>query len=143
MASPTDAGAILLLWLLVCKSSASVGNSRPNYRDALGKSIMFFQGQRSGRLPRGQLITWHAPTRRSMMVNLTGGYYDAGDNAKFNFLMAFTTTMLSWSALEFGGKMKPQKLNSTRITIHWATDYLLKCSNSKPGVGDPNADHHC
>ncbi|KAL4564621.1 hypothetical protein LXL04_028687 [Taraxacum kok-saghyz] len=29
------------------------------------------------------------------MVDLVGGYYDAGDNVKFGFPMAFTTTMLS------------------------------------------------
>lgn len=36
---------------------------------------------------------------------LVGGIYDAGDNVKFNFPMAFTTTMLSWSVLEFGESM--------------------------------------
>jgi hypothetical protein len=35
-------------------------------------------------------------------VNLTGGYYDAGDNVKFGFPMAFTVTLLSWSAMEYG-----------------------------------------
>lgn len=29
-----------------------------NYRDALSKSILFFEGQRSGKLPRNQRITW-------------------------------------------------------------------------------------
>lgn len=32
----------------------------PNYKDALAKSILFFQGQRSGRLPNGQQITWRS-----------------------------------------------------------------------------------
>lgn len=34
----------------------------PNYRDALAKSILFFQGQRSGKLPSGpaQQITWRS-----------------------------------------------------------------------------------
>ena len=35
-------------------------------------------------------------------VHLVGGYYDAGDNVKFGYPMAFTTTKLSWSCLEFG-----------------------------------------
>jgi hypothetical protein len=34
-------------------------------------------------------------------VDLTGGYYDAGDNVKFNFPQAFTLTMLSWSGITF------------------------------------------
>jgi len=29
-----------------------------NYRDALTKSILFFEGQRSGKLPSSQRITW-------------------------------------------------------------------------------------
>lgn len=29
-----------------------------NYRDALTKSILFFEGQRSGKLPRSQRVTW-------------------------------------------------------------------------------------
>lgn len=80
-------------------------------------------------------------------MDLAGGYYDAGDNVKFNFPMAFTTTMLSWSALEYGKRMGTQ-LQNTRAAIRWATDYLLKCATATPGklyvgVGDPNSDHKC
>lgn len=32
----------------------------PNYRDALAKSLFFFQGQRSGKLPPSQHITWRS-----------------------------------------------------------------------------------
>ncbi|KAG2313115.1 hypothetical protein Bca52824_024672 [Brassica carinata] len=82
-----------------------------------------------------------------MGVNLTGGYYDAGDNIKFNFPMAFTTTMLSWSTFEYGEQMGPE-LQNARVSIRWATNYLLKCATATPGklyvgVGDPNADHKC
>lgn len=80
-------------------------------------------------------------------MDLTGGYYDAGDNVKFNLPMAFTTTMLSWGALEFGNRLGPELAN-TRIAIRWATDYLIKCARATPGrlyvgVGDPNSDHRC
>lgn len=62
-----------------------------------------------------------------MQVDLVGGYYDAGDNVKFGFPMAFTTTMLSWSVIEFGGLMKSE-LGNAREAIRWATDYLLKAT---------------
>lgn len=80
-------------------------------------------------------------------MDLTGGYYDAGDNVKFNLPMAYTTTMLSWNALEHGKRMGGQ-LPKVREAIRWATDYLLKCARAEPGklfvgVGDPNADHKC
>lgn len=32
--------------------------ARHNYRDALTKSILFFEGQRSGKLPPNQRMTW-------------------------------------------------------------------------------------
>ncbi|XP_047958501.1 endoglucanase 9-like [Salvia hispanica] len=122
----------------------------PNYRDALAKSIIFFQGQRSGRLPP-QEISWRRSSGLSdgslAGVDLTGGYYDAGDNVKFNLPMAYTTTMLSWSVIEYGKKLGPQ-VAEARAAIRWATDYLLKCARATPGrlyvgVGDPNADHKC
>lgn len=60
--------------------------------------------------------------------------------------MAFTTTMLSWSVIEFGGLMKSE-LQNAKIAIRWATDYLLKAT-SQPDtiyvqVGDANKDHSC
>ncbi|GAY59941.1 hypothetical protein CUMW_198310 [Citrus unshiu] len=137
----------LFLFLLLIENA--YGN--PNYREALAKSLLFFQGQRSGRLPKDQQITWRSNSGLSdglfAHVDLTGGYYDAGDNVKFNFPMAFTTTMLSWSTLEYGKKMGPE-LQNARAAIRWATDYLLKCATATPGklyvgVGDPNADHKC
>ncbi|XP_028801741.1 endoglucanase 9-like [Neltuma alba] len=122
-----------------------------NYGEALAKSLLFFQGQRSGRLPPHQLLTWRSNSGlsdgRLANVDLSGGYYDAGDNVKFNFPMAFTTTMLSWSTLEYGRRMGPE-IQEARAAIRWATDYLLKCATATPGrlyvgVGDPNVDHKC
>nr|POF11832.1 endoglucanase 9 [Quercus suber] len=141
--------------LLFFLSSFVIGldtvQGNPNYRDALAKSLLFFQGQRSGSLPKTQQITWRSNSGLSdgllAHVNLIGGYYDAGDNVKFNFPMAFSTTMLSWGALEYGKKMGPQ-LQEARAAIRWATDYFLKCATVTPGklyvgVGDPNVDHKC
>ncbi|KAL4568136.1 hypothetical protein LXL04_023738 [Taraxacum kok-saghyz] len=80
------------------------------------------------------------------IVDLVGGYYDAGDNVKFGFPMAFTATMLSWSVLEFGGMMKGE-LRNAKEAIRWATDYLLKAT-AEPDViyvqvGDATKDHAC
>ncbi|XP_018472074.1 endoglucanase 9 [Raphanus sativus] len=142
-----------LFFLVFLFSSLLTQNvdANPNYIEALSKSLLFFQGQRSGPLPTDQQLSWRASSGlsdgSSANVDLTGGYYDAGDNVKFNFPMAFTTTMLSWSTLEYGGQMGPE-LQNARVSIRWATDYLLKCATATPGklyvgVGDPNADHKC
>ncbi|XP_009382522.1 endoglucanase 3 [Musa acuminata AAA Group] len=142
-----------LLSLFASGAIGSPGHHGPanhNYRDALSKSILFFEGQRSGRLPANQRMTWRRNSGLSdgsaMNVDLVGGYYDAGDNVKFGFPMAFTTTMLSWSVIEFGGMMKGE-LENARAAVRWATDYLLKAT-AHPNtiyvqVGDPNKDHAC
>ncbi|KAL5155731.1 Endoglucanase 17 [Glycine soja] len=96
--------------LLPCHSHHHPHSATHNYRDALTKSIIFFEGQRSGKLPSNQRMSWRRDSGLSdgsaMHVDLVGGYYDVGDNVKFGFPMAFTTTMLSWSVIEFGGVMK-------------------------------------
>lgn len=109
-----------------------LGRGQHDYRDALSKAILFFEGQRSGFLPEEgkQRMSWRGNSGLSdgwtYNTDLTGGYYDAGDNVKFGFPMAFTTTMLAWSVLEFGDVMPHDDLTNTFVAIRWATDYLLK-----------------
>ncbi|GMJ13650.1 CELLULASE 1, glycosyl hydrolase 9B1 [Hibiscus trionum] len=121
-----------------------------DYGDALSKCILFFEGQRSGKLPSNQRMIWRNDSALSdgsdVGMDLSGGYYDAGDNVKFNFPMAFSTTMLAWSVLEFGQYMGSDQQNALD-SIRWAADYLLK-STDVPGkvtaaVGNPKADHNC
>ncbi|KAL4304168.1 hypothetical protein GQ457_10G024720 [Hibiscus cannabinus] len=129
-----------------------VHSGHHDYSDALSKSILFFEGQRSGVLPKNQRLKWRADSglsdgRSVYNTDLTGGYYDAGDNVKFGFPMAFTTTMLAWSVIEFGELMPPGELRNALVAIRWATDYLLK-TISQPNrifvqVGDPYMDHNC
>nr|XP_043623071.1 endoglucanase 24-like isoform X2 [Erigeron canadensis] len=115
---------ILQMCLLMCNSSYLM------YNEALSKSIMFFEGQRSGFLPNDQRINWRGNSGlgdgSSINADLTGGYYDAGDNVKFGFPMAFTTTMLAWSVIEFGDMMPTGELRNALVAIRWSTDYLLK-----------------
>ncbi|OWM76648.1 endoglucanase 8-like [Punica granatum] len=139
---------LLLTLLLPCLRQATAG--RHNYFDALHKSILFFEGQRSGKLPPDQRVRWRRDSAlhdgSSAGVDLTGGYYDAGDNVKFGFPMAFTTTLLSWSVIDFGRKMGPELRNAVKA-VRWATDYLLKATAVEGvvyvQVGDPYSDHNC
>lgn len=66
-------------------------------------------------------------------VDLVGGYYDSGDNVKFGLPMAFSTTVLSWSVLEFGNRV-PSEQNAAVEAIRWATDYLLKACSKLPNA---------
>ncbi|CAA2974631.1 endoglucanase 1-like [Olea europaea var. sylvestris] len=138
----------LTLVLLVSYTSAFTSH---DYSSALEKCILFYEGQRSGKLPANQRLTWRGDSGLSdgsgFHVDLVGGYYDAGDNVKFGLPMAFTTTLLAWSVIEFGNSMGNQ-LNYAKDAVRWGTDYLLKAATASPGtlfvqVGDPNMDHHC
>lgn len=59
MASTTT---FLLLLLTTVSAATPTVRHRPttshNYRDALTKSILFYEGQRSGKLPPNQRMTW-------------------------------------------------------------------------------------
>lgn len=60
-----------------------------------------------------------------------GGYYDAGDHVKFGLPMAFTITMLSWSAIEYRQQIEEAgELQHTLEAIKWGTDYFIKAHTS-------------
>jgi hypothetical protein len=64
-------------------------------------------------------------------VDLVGGYYDAGDHVKFGLPMAFTVTMLSWSAIEFRQEIvEAGELGHVMEAIKWGTDYFIKAHTS-------------
>ncbi|KAE8767712.1 cellulase [Hordeum vulgare] len=140
--------AVAVLHLLLFAPSLAVAF---NYADALAKSIIFFEGQRSGKLPPGNRMPWRADSGLTdgaqYNVDLVGGYYDAGDNLKFGLPMAFSTTMLAWSVADFG-KFMGSELPHARAAVRWGADYLLKAATATPGalyvqVGEPGRDHAC
>ncbi|XVE57960.1 hypothetical protein DITRI_Ditri04bG0131400 [Diplodiscus trichospermus] len=123
-----------------------------DYKDALGKAILFFEGQRSGKLPANQRVKWRGDSAltdgKPDKANLVGGYYDAGDNVKFGWPMAFTVTLLSWAAVEFRRDISSANhLNNIRTSIRWGTDFILRAHTSPTTlytqVGDGNSDHQC
>ncbi|XP_010277803.1 PREDICTED: endoglucanase 12-like [Nelumbo nucifera] len=109
-----------------------------NYTNALHKALLFFNAQKSGKLPKNNGVSWRGDSglkdgsdMPEIKGGLVGGYYDAGDNIKFHFPMAFTMTMLSWSVIEYNHKYKAiGEYNHVRDVIKWGTDYLLLTFNS-------------
>ncbi|KAK4439764.1 Endoglucanase 11 [Sesamum alatum] len=123
-----------------------------DYGDALSKSLLYFEAQRSGRLPYNQRVRWrhHSGLTDGLEqgVDLVGGYYDAGDNVKFGLPMAFTITMLSWGVLQFRDEIAAAgELRHALEAIKWGTDYFIK-AHTHPHVlwaqvGDGDTDHLC
>lgn len=122
-----------------------------NYGEALQKSLLFYELQRSGDLDESTIRTnWRGDSGLNdgsdAGLDLTGGLYDAGDNAKFNLPMAYTSTMLAWSVYEDKDAYeKSGQLEYALGNIKWICDYLIKCHPEDNvyyyQVGDGNADH--
>lgn len=73
-------------------------------------------------------------------ANLVGGFYDSGNNIKFSLPTAYTTTLLSWTVIEYHEKYNQiGELEHVKDIIKWGSDYLLKLfipanSTTDPGV---------
>ncbi|KAM3243822.1 hypothetical protein ACQJBY_055636 [Aegilops geniculata] len=143
---------VLLLIAAAAEGSKSGDGKAHNYEEALRKSLLYFEAQRSGRLPHGQRVPWrdHSGLTDGLEqgVDLVGGYYDAGDHVKFGLPMAFTVTMLSWSMIEYGDDVAAAgELAHALEAIKWGTDYFIK-AHTQPDelwaeVGDGDTDHYC
>lgn len=121
-----------------------------NYAEALQKSLFFYEAQRSGPLPADNRVSWRGNSALSdgadNNVDLTGGWYDAGDHVKFGLPMSSATTLLAWGALEYrSGFRDTAQMNFFLSNLRWATDYFLKASATPnqlwAQVGDGFADH--
>jgi len=126
------------------------GTGDYNYGEALQKALIFYELQRSGDIPEETRCNWRGDSGMSdgadNGVDLTGGWYDAGDNMKFNLPMAYSAAMLGWSLYEdYDAYEKSGQLEFALANIKWANDYFIKCHTSDNEyyyqVGDGGADH--
>lgn len=121
-----------------------------NYAEALQKSIFFYECQRSGKLPAEKRVSWRGHSGlqdgADNKVDLTGGWYDAGDHVKFGFPMAASATMLAWGVVDYReAYAKSGQLDAVLDNIKWATDYFIKAHTGPTEfygqVGQGNPDH--
>ena len=126
------------------------GTGNYNYGEALQKSILFYELQRSGALPEVVRCNWRGDSAledgSDVGIDLTGGWYDAGDHVKFNLPMAYTASMLGWSLYEDPGAYEESgQLDYMLEDITWVTDYLIRCHPEDEvfyyQVGDGGSDH--
>ncbi|CAL9100014.1 unnamed protein product [Musa acuminata var. zebrina] len=141
------AAALAGLITLIIKTVPHHHRPRPppdNYTLALHKALMFFNAQRSGRIPKHNNVSWRGNSGMkdgfsdpSYGRSLVGGFYDAGDAIKFNFPASFAMTMLSWSVIEYSAKYEAAgELVHVKEIIKWGVDYLLKTFNSSADTID-------
>jgi hypothetical protein len=121
-----------------------------NYAEALRKSLYFYDSQRSGDLPDGFRVPWRGDSALAdgsdVGIDLTGGYYDAGDHVKFGLPMASSLSLLAWGGIEYGAAYEKtgQKL-ALLDAVRWGTDFIIKAHPSANvlygQVGNGSLDH--
>ncbi len=126
------------------------GTGKYNYGEALQKSLLFYELQRSGDLPEDTRCNWRGDSclkdGSDAGIDLTGGWFDAGDNVKFNLPMAYSAAVLGWSIYEDQeAYAQSGQLDYAMANIRWANEYFIKCHPSPEKyfyqVGNGSADH--
>lgn len=129
---------------------ALTSNAAPNYGEALQKSIYFYEAQQSGVLPDWNRTEWRGDSTvndgSDHDIDLSGGWYDAGDHVKFGFPMAASATMLAWGVVEYpaayeqSGQMGHIKNNLRFISDYFVSAYI-EPSILYGQVGKGSSDH--
>ena len=121
-----------------------------DYAEVLQKALFFFDAQRSGDLPNDFRVPWRGDSAlddgKDAGIDLTGGYYDAGDHMKFALPLASALTLMAWGGIEYrGGYERAAQWSHLLDTIRWGTDWIMKAHASEDvfyaQVGDPRSDH--
>ena len=85
-------------------------------------------------------------------MDLSKGWFDAGDHVKFNLPMAYSATMLEWGMIEAkDAYIKANAYSFAKKQIRYVLDYFMNAYNQRGAgssddivyyqVGDPGADH--
>ncbi|CAF4039001.1 unnamed protein product, partial [Adineta steineri] len=110
----------------------STNNGTYDYGAVLYASILFYESQRSGRLPSNKRISWRSD---SMLKDcgengedLTGGYFiDGSSLEKISSRTAQFTSVLAWGVIDYeDAYVKADQIEYVRDAIRWSTDYLIK-----------------
>ncbi len=148
----------ILLFVYIITTLLVAGNFEADYKKALSLSLEFYDAQGAG--ARGESwrrVSWRNPSTLNdgsdVGVDLSGGWFDAGDHVKFGLPMSYSTTMLNWGYLTYrdGYKLAGEE-EYFRNNIKFVLDYFLKAYNDKGTetieddvfyyqVGNAGADH--
>ncbi|MCV9910368.1 glycoside hydrolase family 9 protein [Brucella sp. HL-2] len=102
-----------------------------DYSSALNLSMQFYYAQYSGDLPTDFPISWRGDSflndGADVGVNLSGGWFDAGDLIKFGLPMAYSATTLAWGAIDYkDGYQQSGAYEDVINHLKFVTDYLMR-----------------
>ena len=110
-----------------------------NYGEALQKSILFYEAQRSGSISTSDIptrITWRGDSQltdgKKEGIDLTGGWVDAGDNIKFGITCAYSAGILAFGGIQYkDAYVKSGQMKWLQNQLRWVNDYFIKCHTAK------------
>ena len=119
-----------------------------NYGEALQKSIFFYEAQVSGPKPAWNRVSWRGNSAMAdgadHGIDLTGGWFDAGDHVKFGLPMAYTATMLAEGVVDNPSGAYGNQLTYLLNNLRFVNDYFIKAHPSanvlwgQVGAGGPD-----
>jgi endoglucanase len=140
----------VLIGGILAAAAATSAHAAQNYGEALQKSIYFYEAQQAGKLPAWNRVPWRGDSvlkdGADVGLNLSGGWYDAGDHVKFGFPMAGTATMLAWGAVDYrSGYVATGQLDELLNNLRFVNDFFI-AAHPSPNIlygqiGQGNADH--
>ncbi|KAL4241476.1 Endoglucanase [Abortiporus biennis] len=131
-------------------SDVSLGSVNPHWSSLLGNLLYFYEAQRSGKLPSSNRVSWRNDSAlndgQDAGLDLSGGYYDAGDYIKCTFPLAFTLMSVCWGGIDSGrGYDLANQTAYLDDMLRWGLDWLIKAHPSQNTlyvqVGDANLDN--
>lgn len=149
-AAPTPASPPFPMPTTAPATAPATGRPAFNYAEVLQKSLYFYDAQRSGRLPDNFRVDWRGDSAlgdgNDVGIDLSGGYYDAGDHMKFALPMASAITLLAWGGIEYPeGYRRAGQWGHLLDAVRWGADWLMKAHPRDrvfyAQVGDGHADH--
>ncbi|KAI9447798.1 family 9 glycosyl hydrolase [Lactarius indigo] len=132
----------------VSSSQDSIPNSQ--WSTLLGNFLYFYEAQRSGRLPSTKRVSWRNDSAvndgSDVGLDLSGGYYDAGDYIKCTFPLSFSIMSICWGAVDFGrGYDLANQTAYLDDMLRWGLDWLIKAHPASHTlyvqVADANLDN--
>ncbi|KDQ14601.1 glycoside hydrolase family 9 protein [Botryobasidium botryosum FD-172 SS1] len=143
-------------WMPPPASSGAQKSSAPQQPNAqwstlVGDLLYFYEAQRSGNLPSTNRVPWRNSSATSdgsdLGIDLTGGYYDAGDYIKCTYPMSWAMTSICWGAIDNGqGYDQAKQTPYLDDMLRWGLDWLIK-AHPNPNtlvvqVGDGDIDNN-
>jgi endoglucanase len=109
---------------------ATSNGKKFNYAEALQKSILFFDANRSGKVGDNR-FEWRGDATlndgKDVGKDLTGGYYDAGDHIFFTQPMGMTLATLAWAIVDYRKSFSDTgQLDDALRALRYGTDWVLK-----------------